>query len=61
MIPNFMGFMYYYKNDVAGFDQMTICLLALAGSFGTLIFAAFYAKYLKQYQTRTIVIIELFI
>jgi hypothetical protein len=51
-VPHFNDFMYYFKTEVLGFNQMKYSLLTLVGASTLVVGVLLYQKYFSHLETR---------
>ena len=58
--PTFTEFLYYFKLEVLGLTQFQYALLALVGSISMFVGIMVYSIWLKEAETRTLILISIF-
>ena len=60
LVPSFSDFFYYYQLEVVGFTKLTYALLGSLGYFYLIISMQLYNMYLKDRETRIMMVIACF-
>ena len=60
LVPSFSDFFYYYQLEVVGFSKLTYALLGSLGYFYLIISMQLYNMYLKERETKIMMVIACF-